>query len=93
MRSLSITLPLTKSQSRSSFRVRIGVVPKVASDEYTQLCEDGSRGIVSAWSAPFGPSAPSREALKLAERRFKVSNDHEVCIWEETGESIARHLW
>jgi hypothetical protein len=93
MRSLSVSLPLVKSQSPSPFRVRIGVVSKSASDDYTQLCDDDAPGIVSAWSAPCDPSTSSNETIKLVERRFRLSDEHQVHIWEETGESIARHLW
>jgi hypothetical protein len=93
MRSLSVSLPLLKSQSLSPVRVRIGVVPKSAFDDYTQLCHDDAPGIVSAWSAPCDPLTSSNEAVKLVERRFRLSDEHQVHIWEETGESIARHLW
>jgi hypothetical protein len=91
MRSLSITFPSLKS--RASLRVRVGVEPKSAFDEYHRLCDQESRGIVSAWSAPFTTSSGSEEAVKLVERRFRLPNHTEVHIWEETGESIARHLW
>jgi hypothetical protein len=92
MRSLSITFPSPKSPA-SSLRVRVGVEPRSAFDEYDALAERDSPGIVSVWSAPFAAPSGSREAIKLVERRFRLPNDTEVQIWEETGESIARHLW
>jgi hypothetical protein len=92
MRSLPIAIPLPKSYTPSSslLRVRIGSVPGNSCDEYAALAEKDARGIVSAWSPTF---ALNKEAPKLAERRFKLSEGSNITIWEETGESIARHLW
>ncbi|RPB28829.1 hypothetical protein L211DRAFT_800647 [Terfezia boudieri ATCC MYA-4762] len=51
--------------------------------------------IISAWSAPFkipkrgvGPSAEG-----FVERRLQLSRSCTLRVWEETGESIARHIW
>jgi hypothetical protein len=89
MRSLPITIPLPKPQKPSSqLRVRVGVEPRRTYDAYASLSE--IRGVVSAWSATFTPRV---EAQKLAERRFMLPTGKIVNIWEETGESIARHLW
>jgi hypothetical protein len=90
MRSLPITIPMPKSQPASSqLRVRVGVEPRRAHDEYASLSGQDARGVVSAWSAAF---TPRTEASKLIERRFILPTGT-VNIWEETGESIARHLW
>jgi hypothetical protein len=89
MRSLSITLPLRKSQA-SSFQLRVGVEPRKVHDDYASLSEPGARGVVSAWSAAFASQA---EAPKLVERRFVLPTGKSINVWEETGESIARHLW
>jgi hypothetical protein len=62
----------------------------MGADEYKKLSCGGWRGVVSAWSAPFDLE---RECVKLVERRFVSLEQREVRIWEETGESIARHLW
>lgn len=91
MRSLPITFPLPKSQaSHSSLRVRVGGEPKRTHDDFAAIAEKGARGVVSAWSPPF---ASDQDALKLVERRFKLPDGPITTIWEETGESIARHLW
>ncbi|KAF2134340.1 S-adenosyl-L-methionine-dependent methyltransferase [Dothidotthia symphoricarpi CBS 119687] len=89
MRSLAITLPLPKS-SPPSLRVKVGTDAKSTHDEYSALSGEHTRGIVSAWSAPFSLSTP---AMKLAERRFTLPSNQKLHIWEETGESIARHIW
>jgi len=68
MRSLAIVLPVPKSHSSASFRVRIGVNPKAAYDDYGALSNRGSRGVVSIWSARFSLSV---DTPKLVERRCK----------------------
>ena len=48
--------------------------------------------VISACSAPF----QSEPAEKLIERNFNVGNEASslfLKIWEETGNSIARHIW
>jgi hypothetical protein len=90
MRSLSITLSLDSSRDYGSVQVRVGVGRNMGADEYSKLSGGEWRGVVSAWSAPFDLG---KECMKLVERRFVSSKRREVGIWEETGESIARHLW
>ena len=52
-------------------------------------------GILSAWSAPFKiPEAGAgTSADALVERRLQISKECTLRVWEETGESIARHIW
>ncbi len=91
MRALFITLPLRKSYAHLPLRVRVGLEPKSSYDDYRKLSSDNSYcGVVSTWSTEFSAQA---DAAKLAERHFVLSDDDKVRIWEETGESIARHLW
>jgi hypothetical protein len=90
MRSLSISLALDSSQDYGSVQVRVGVGRNVGADDYSKLSWGRTRGVVSAWSAPFDLG---KECVKLVERRFVSSKRSVVRIWEETGESIARHLW
>jgi hypothetical protein len=92
-RSLPITFPLSKARAKRPLRIRVGVEPKSRYDEFSKLLDEDSRGVVSAWSAQIDPSASGTEAEKLVERRFAVGNGIRLGIWEETGESIARHLW
>jgi hypothetical protein len=92
MRTLAVTLPLKKSYVSSTLQVRVGVEPTALYDEYTTLSQVDSQGVVSAWSVEFNTSKGDKEAEKLVERRFKVAH-RVIGVWEETGESIARHLW
>lgn len=48
--------------------------------------------VLPGWSAPFGGSE-SPVAEKLVERRFGPIEALDLRIWEETGNSIARHIW
>ncbi|KAE8394636.1 putative methyltransferase-domain-containing protein [Aspergillus alliaceus] len=48
--------------------------------------------VISGWSAPFGGSE-SLVAENLLERRFGFKDGQDLRIWEETGNSIARHIW
>jgi hypothetical protein len=93
MRSLPITFPLTTYRKTSSLRIRVGLEPKSKHDEYNKLSDQGACGLVSAWSPEFTPSGPAGEVEKLVERRFELSAGYTISIYEETGESIARHLW
>ena len=48
--------------------------------------------ILDAWSAPFEP-LPDLRAAALVERQISISCLPPLKIWEETGNSIAKHLW
>ena len=91
MRTLAVKLPLKKSYASKPFLVRVGLEPQSSFDTFEALSEPGAHGIVSAWSAPFNTS-DRKEAEKLVQRRFKIG-EKVLKIWEETGESIDRHLW
>lgn len=93
MRSLPVVFPLTKSHATPKLRVKVGVEPKSAHDEFSSLSDHGIRGVVSAWSSDFVASGSACAAEKLVERRFSLANRGTVSVLEETGESIARHLW
>lgn len=91
MRTLPVTLPLKQWHTNGPLRVRVGVKPKASHDTFEELSQPESHGIVSAWSAGFNTNG-RKEAVKLVERRFKIAH-RTLKVWEETGESIARHLW
>ncbi|KAH7132134.1 putative methyltransferase-domain-containing protein [Dendryphion nanum] len=93
MRDLFIKLPYRKDRASPSLKIRISVDPKSPADDLERLREQDTRGVVSAWSALLDPSSEHKQSEKLIERRISVPGAKPVCIWEETGESIARHLW
>ncbi|KAF2178570.1 hypothetical protein K469DRAFT_675476 [Zopfia rhizophila CBS 207.26] len=93
MRSLPVILSLAPSSVEWPARVRVGVQPNSQSDQWDKLYSPDHFSIVSAWSAPLDPPRGVKEAAKLIERQLCPSSRKTVQIWEETGESIARHLW
>ncbi|KAL5382563.1 hypothetical protein DPSP01_006403 [Paraphaeosphaeria sporulosa] len=92
MRSLPITLPLSRNYKQDGVLVvRVGAEPKADSDDFNRMLLEDSPGVVSVWSAPFNLRR-SASVARTVERRFKIgSRTHR--IFEETGESIARHVW
>lgn len=95
-RELPISLgPLPEFLSRQSV---ILVVSTIKSRRVEPPTEDNLLGnptiplVISGWSAPFGGSHPPA-AEKLIGRRFGPMGKLDLRIWEETGNSIARHIW
>lgn len=93
MRSLPISLALNNSRHPFPVLMRVGVVQRSSSDDYSILSAPNVCGVVSAWSAPLDLANGVEQAVKLVERRFSSFGKRNIRIWEETGESIARHLW
>lgn len=92
MRSLPVTIPLSRNYKQNGpLIVRIGTEPKSNYDELEKLLLPESRGVVSVWSAPFN-LRDETSVSRTVERRFQIG-DRVHRILEETGESIARHVW
>lgn len=92
MRSLPITLPLSRNYGQDvALVVRIGAEPKADFDDFHRMLLEDSPGVVSVWSAPFNV-ARGAPVARTVERRYRIaSRTHR--IYEETGESISRHVW
>lgn len=94
IRALSVSFSLAKR--KIAWPVRVHVAPKDAPDPDCFDMQHGVPGlpnIISAWSDILDPSENIAVASKTVERRFKPLNSRVLRMWEETGESIARHLW
>ena len=94
MRTLSISFGLTKREI--GWPARVHVAPKDAPDADSFDKQHGVPGlpnIISAWSDILDPSENITVASRTVERRFKSLSGSVLRMWEETGESIARHLW
>ncbi|KAJ5788327.1 hypothetical protein N7457_003317 [Penicillium paradoxum] len=90
-RELAITLgPLPSHLAHQSMvlTVQVPQLPRQIEPRYPSIPL-----VVGATSAPFGPRSTPAEQLVL--RRIKYSNTatRPMEIWEETGNSIARHIW
>lgn len=48
--------------------------------------------VISAYS-PYFPLVHGGEAERFVQRRLSIGGGKILRIWEETGESIARHVW
>lgn len=82
-RSLSISLPLDRPRTVT---LRIGGTTGNRPDELRSKA-------LSAWSAPFGGAQGNNKAARLVQRRLRLGGEQTLQIWEETGESIACHIW
>ncbi|KAL4979715.1 putative methyltransferase-domain-containing protein [Aspergillus desertorum] len=90
-RELPIALgPLPASIGQQSIIMKVTATKSISSDS---LLDPHSIPLVlSCWSATFG-GLQSLVADKLVERRFRINQSVVLSIWEETGNSIARHIW
>lgn len=94
MRALPIELNFEQNHIDWPARVHVHARNAPKSDHFERH-DDGSDvpTIISAWSDILDPPQGVFEASKSAERRFTPLSNRTLSIWEETGESIARHLW
>ncbi|KAL3474653.1 UPF0665 family protein c [Aspergillus californicus] len=83
-------LPASVSQQVMIISVTARTAGSVSSDSLRN--QHNIPLVISGWSATFGGPQLS-VADKLVERRFNVNDAVELSIWEETGNSIARHIW
>lgn len=101
MRSLDIAIPVPKSKRGEVMRVLIS--PRRAdlgADNFqTILTEDESENdavgrvmAVRSMNLDVRPTQGQNEGVKMANRILSLG-ETKVCICEETGESIARHIW
>ncbi|KAI9750572.1 MAG: hypothetical protein M4579_006422, partial [Chaenotheca gracillima] len=95
MRSLPFEFDLTSLYMGQALEVEIRAVGSDANDVHA--CSRTAAPyigppILSAWSIPFTPALHSA-APREVERRFQLSSGSILSIAEETGESIARHVW
>jgi len=107
MRSLDMHLPVPSRGKESGRKLKMLVAPKEdihVMDTFTAVLgghdadasmNDSRGGIVAVRSMllDINPSSKGQEVeTPMAERVFSFGGK-EIHIWEETGESIARHIW
>jgi hypothetical protein len=104
MRSLEVSLPMEKVRKVEKIRMVVAANGEAYVDSFEkvlgmdnkerQVKDDG--GIITVRSMEIDVRTGQTIGTGLAERVFRstIRNDWtEVHIWEETGESIARHVW
>jgi hypothetical protein len=69
---------------------RVDALNDVLRAPFSETVQDGR--VLSLMSEPFHDSALNNTSRKV-QRLLKMSTGETLCIWEETGESIARHIW
>ena len=67
------------------------VVNSKQSREGSSLSLEEIPEILGIWSDTF--DWVKDQASKVVERRYRTDSGHERAVLEETGESIARHIW
>ena len=98
MRSLEVSLPMKKVRKVARIRMVVAANGDAYVDSYEKVLGLGSKdegGIITVRSVEIDVST-GPIGTGLAERVFSsndISDAKEIHIWEETGESIARHIW
>ncbi|KAI9693831.1 MAG: hypothetical protein M1822_003102 [Bathelium mastoideum] len=93
MRALPLDLNITYSDVDWPIRVHVGLKNSPYSDHFEGQHPGAPPAVISAWSDYIDKSGAISEAPRTIERRFTPFSGRIIGIWEETGESIARHLW
>lgn len=88
-RELTITLQCPRYLAGKDARLHLSARDVPSYDLETP--DQGSR-VVDAWSAPF-QILNNAKAVSLIERRFSLRPGSVFSVWEETGNSIAHHIW
>jgi hypothetical protein len=94
MRSLPISLDISSCDIDWPAKLHVTLRNSPRSDHFEEHYSGLERRcILSAWSDVLDPPQGVSEASKTVERRFTPLSGRTLGIWEETGESIARHIW
>lgn len=96
MRSLAIDLEITHSEVEWPASLHVSLKSKRAkfSDHFETFDRPGDLpALISVWSEPLHPIKGTMKTSSRVARRFVPLNTRELNIYEDTGESIARHLW
>lgn len=91
MRSLGVSVRL--EGRREVVRLCVSAIGDVAVDSFQSVLAAEKGGVVSVWSMEIDTRTGKSVGSGMAERVFGFESGKEVHIWEETGESIARHIW
>lgn len=100
MRSLEVSLPMRRVRKVDVMRMCVGATGEAYTDTFESVLGLDSQskkvenrgGVVTARSLEIDIRSGQNIGTGMAERVFK-NERAEIHIWEETGESIARHVW
>ncbi|KAF8535672.1 putative methyltransferase-domain-containing protein [Trichophaea hybrida] len=88
MRSLKINITVDQVSGCEPMILQVSTGDVVAD----QLLLEPMTTVLSVWSSPFG-LRKDVEAESLVERRLDLGCETYFTVWEETRDSIARHIW
>jgi len=93
MRALEVSIPIPKKHA-GLVKMTVGPIDaRYTVTTFTEILNSSPHGgIAAVHSMSLNVDSTASTAEPLAERRFG-SNSGNISIWEETGESIARHIW
>lgn len=91
MRALSLTHQIQLHQMRQSIRILVTSQDEDVPTRHLPMSIEDLPIIVPAWSGPF--NLEGRSAARVVERHVRLPGGQHLCIQEEAGESIARHIW
>ena len=96
MRALPLTFEFTASKVDWPVRLQVGLKGKhgLLRDSLESFDLDHELpSVISAWSEPLYSTKGAMQNTTRVQRRFNSRSEVPLTIFEDTGESIARHLW
>jgi len=96
MRSLDVSVSLTMTATKTEkirMLVRLSENRHAVDKLETILTDGGGEGAVVPVRSSFVALNGQEMAKRRAERLFTTPQCNAIKVWEETGESIARHIW
>lgn len=95
-RVLPINLDITRSEAEWPATLHVAVRNRYGylSDHFERLyAPDDLPSVISVWSEALHPTKGSLLSSTRVQRQFTPLSDRSLRIFEDTGDSIARHLW
>ncbi|KAF2221537.1 putative methyltransferase-domain-containing protein [Elsinoe ampelina] len=97
-RSLPLSFDLTRSEIEWPARLHVGLKNGQADladdfELFSSRPNHETAAIVTVWSESLDATKGIFEAPRQVERKFSPLSGRSLTIWEDTGDSIARHLW
>ena len=93
MRALPLSFKIQRCDLQWPVRICVSAKDSTQSDGFDSLHGAVLPTVISAWSDVLDLPHGITEARRTVERRFSLTDSRKLSIWEDTGESIARHLW
>ncbi len=105
MRILDVSMPIPVNRDAENECIQMVVYSREKNhrighleDVLTSSCQEGdidddSGGVVSVRSGEIEVAGSEKQAAGMEERVLQFRSDARIHIWEETGHSIARHVW